>query len=87
MAKARAKKQTRAKGALDNGKNTVVRTLQVNKEDDVKSLYANVRAAFTASDLQRYTEDEEMVPADQLVEELAAIVRQWRKCKNKRSAQ
>lgn len=87
MAKARAKKRTRAKGALDNGKNAVVRILPVKQEDDVETLYANVRAAFTASDLQRYTEDEEMVPADQLVEELAAIVRQGRQRNYKRTLQ
>jgi hypothetical protein len=57
-------------------KNGAIRTLRVKKGDDLKTLYAKVRAGFTAADLQRYTETEQMFPAEQLVEELEAIHRE-----------
>ncbi len=55
---------------------SAIRILRVKKGDDLKTLYAKVRASFTAADLQRYTQNEEMLPADQLVEELEDIHRE-----------
>jgi hypothetical protein len=56
-----------------------IRILRVRKDDDLKTLYAKARKAFTAGDLQRYTRDEEMMPAQQLVEEFEAEERRERK--------
>jgi hypothetical protein len=56
-------------------KNGAIRTVRVKKGDDLHTLYAKARAAFTAADLQRYTENEEMFPTEQLVKELEAIHR------------
>jgi hypothetical protein len=57
-------------------KNSAIRILRIKKGDDLKTIYAKARKAFTAADLQKYTEDEEMFPAEQLVAELEAINRQ-----------
>jgi hypothetical protein len=63
-----------------------IRILRVKKGDDLKTIYAKARRAFTAADLQKYTEDEEMFPAEQLVAELEAINRQeTRKRKRKKA--
>lgn len=51
----------------------VFRILRVKKGDSLKTIYAKARKAFTAADLQRYTEEEEMFPAAELVAELEAI--------------
>ncbi len=56
-------------------KNGAIRIVRVKQDDELETLYAKARASFTAADLQRYTENEEMFPADQLVEELEAIHR------------
>ena len=56
-------------------KNRAIRTVRVKKSHDLQALYAKARATFTAADLQRYTETEEMFPAEQLVKELEAIHR------------
>ena len=42
----------------------------------LKEIYAEARKQFTAADLQKYTVDEPMVPAEQLLAELEAIHRQ-----------
>ena len=57
-------------------KNRVIRTVRVKKGDDLQTLYAKARATFTAADLQRYTENEEMFPAEELVKELESIHRE-----------
>lgn len=57
-------------------KSRAIRILRIKKGDDLKTIYAKARKAFTAEDLQRYTEIEEMYPADQLVAELEAIHRE-----------
>lgn len=38
--------------------------------EEEKEAYALARAAFTAADLQRYTELDEGVPADELIKEM-----------------
>jgi hypothetical protein len=87
MATPRENNRARANSNSETHKTRAVRLLQVNKGDDLKTLYAKVRKAFTASDLQRYTQHEEMMSAEQLVEELEAMEHQGRKGKNKRIAQ
>ena len=63
-----------------------VRVLRIKKDDDIKTIYAKVRASFTAADLQRYTEDEEMVPAKQVLKDLETVYREeMRKRKRKKA--
>jgi len=48
--------------------------LRVKKTDSLKTIYAKARKAFTAADLARYTDlDEVGVPGEQVLEELKAI--------------
>jgi hypothetical protein len=47
--------------------------LVVPKNATLRQIYARARAEFTAADLQKYTEIESMVPAEQLLAELEAI--------------
>ncbi len=44
--------------------------------EELAQAYALARDAFTAEDLQRYTEEEEGVPMEDLVRELEALQRQ-----------
>ena len=65
-----------------NGK---IPILRVKKGDSLKTIYAKARRAFTAADLQKFTEIEEGVPAEQVVAELEAIYQEeTRKRKNKK---
>ena len=50
--------------------------LYVRKGATLKEIYAEARKQFTAADLQKYTVDEPMVPAEQLLAELEAIHRE-----------
>jgi hypothetical protein len=47
--------------------------LFVRKGATLREIYAEYRKQFTAADLQKYTVDEPMVPAEQLLAELEAI--------------
>ena len=53
--------------------------LRIKKGDSLKTIYAKARKAFTAADLQKYTEIEEGFPARQLLAELEAIDREEKK--------
>jgi hypothetical protein len=66
-------------------KENAIRVLRVKKGESDKSIYARLRKAFTAADLQKYTEIEEGIPAEQLLAELEAIDRET-KVKPKRKA-
>jgi hypothetical protein len=57
-------------------KKVTVPTLRIKKGDSRKTIYAKARRAFTAADLQKFTEVEEGILARQVVEELAALDRQ-----------
>ena len=46
--------------------------LRIKKGDSLKTIYAKAQRAFTAADLQKYTEIEEGVPAAQVLAELEA---------------
>jgi hypothetical protein len=50
--------------------------LRVKKGASLKAIYAAARRAFTAADLQKYTEIEEGIPAAQVLAELEAVDRE-----------
>jgi hypothetical protein len=50
--------------------------LRVRKGATRKERYAAARRAFTAADLQKYTEIEEYIPARQILAELKALDRE-----------
>jgi hypothetical protein len=56
-------------------RNRKIPVLRVKKGDSLKTIYAKARRAFTAADLQRYTEVEKGIPARQILAELEAIDR------------
>jgi hypothetical protein len=72
-------------------KKNAIPILRVKKGDSLKTIYAKARKAFTAADLQKYTVIEEGIPAEQVLAEMEAIVReetlkrQRKKVKNGRS--
>jgi hypothetical protein len=62
---------------MSKRKNGAVRVLYVKDTDDLKTIYAKARRAFTAADLQKYTEIEEPgIPMEQVIAELEAIQRE-----------
>ena len=63
----------------------VFRILRIKKGDDLKAIYAKAHRAFTAADLQRYTQDDEMLPTEELVEDMKAMVREHEKKQKKRT--
>jgi hypothetical protein len=75
---------------MANRKQPPVPILRINKGDSLKTIHAKAQRAFTAADLQKYTEVEEGVPAAQVLAELEALDReldekQRRKSKNART--
>ncbi len=69
-------------------KRAAISILRIKKGDSLKTIYAKARRAFTAADLQRFTEDTETVPAEQALAELETIHREeLRKRKQKKSRQ
>ena len=57
-------------------KNDGIRILRVKDSDDLPTIYAKLRKAFTAADLQKFTEIEPGIPAEQVVAELEAMDRE-----------
>jgi hypothetical protein len=57
-------------------KEDAIRVLRVKKGESDKSIYARLRKAFAAADLQKYTEIEEGIPMEQVLAELEAIQRE-----------
>jgi hypothetical protein len=75
---------------MANRKQPPVPILRISKGDSLKTIHAKAQRAFTAADLQKYTEVEEGVPAAQVLAELEALDReldekQRRKSKNART--
>jgi hypothetical protein len=66
-------------------KKTAVPILRVKKGDSLKTIYAKARRAFTAADLQKYTEIEEGIPARQVLAELEALDREETRKRRKKS--
>ncbi len=58
---------------MANRKEPSIPILKIKKGDSLKTICAKVRRAFTAADLQKYTEIEEGIPARQLLKELEAL--------------
>jgi hypothetical protein len=61
--------------AKKNEKLTIPR-VSIKKGDNLKTIYAKARKAFTAADLAKFAEEEEMIPAEQILVELEAYQRQ-----------
>jgi hypothetical protein len=57
-------------------KKNLLPILKVPKNATLRQIYAAYKKQFTAADLQKYTEIEPMVPAEQLLAELEAIHRE-----------
>jgi hypothetical protein len=76
-----AKRKAAVPKLRSDQKKNAVRILRVKKGDDLKTIYAKVRRAFTAADLQKYTEIEEGIPFDQIIAECERIQREWTKKK------
>jgi hypothetical protein len=51
------------------------------ESDDDRTIYAILREEFTAEDLQKYTEIETLIPADEVLEKLDKSIRQKHKRK------
>jgi len=68
---------------MANSKNDAIRRLRVKKGDNLKTIYAKARKAFTAADLQKYTEIEEGIPAEEVLAELEAMERQAKRKRKK----
>jgi hypothetical protein len=64
-------------------KKDAIPILRVKKGDSLKTIYAKAHKAFTAADLQKYTVIEEGIPAEQVLAEMEAIIRE-EKLKRKR---
>ncbi len=69
---------------MAKAKKRAVPTLKVKRGATPKEIYAAYRKQFTAADLQKYTELEPMIPADQLLAELETIHREETRKKKKR---
>ncbi len=90
MTKPHDKRMGPAKRREEKLRNGVIPILRVKKGASLKAIYAAARRAFTAADLQKYTEVEVGIPAEQVLAELEAVDReesqkQSRKSKNGRS--
>jgi hypothetical protein len=52
-------------------------------EEELRAIYDKIRREFTAADLQKYTEIEEGIPVEQVLEELEAMQREFDQGKGK----
>lgn len=50
--------------------------LKIRKGATKKEIYAAVKKAFTAADLQKYTEIEPMIPAEEVLADMKKVHRQ-----------
>jgi len=58
---------------MGNRTNDAIRPLRIQKGDDLRTSYAKVKRSFTAADLQAFTEEEEGVPAEEVLAELQKL--------------
>jgi hypothetical protein len=56
--------------AMPKRKSNSVRISKAKVTDDDRTIYAILREEFTAADLQKYTEIEPLIPADQVLAQL-----------------
>jgi hypothetical protein len=82
--KSKVKGDRKNSGNPSTTRNGGIRILRVKKGDSLKTIYAKVRRAFTAADLQKYTEIEEGIPFDQIIAEAEAIHREEMKKRRKK---
>ncbi len=90
MRKPNDKRRRQAKSKEAKHRDGAIPILPVKKGASLKAIYTAARRAFTAADLQKYTEIEEGIPAAQVLAELEAVDREEtqkrsRKSKNGRS--
>jgi hypothetical protein len=78
MTKPNDKKKRPAK-TKKNPDDGPVPILRVRKGATLKEIYAAAHRAFTAADLQKFTEIEEGIPARQILAELEAIDKEAKK--------
>ncbi len=57
-------------------KKPAIPILRIKKGDSLKTIYTKAQRAFTAADLQKFTEIEEGIPAAQVLAELEALDRE-----------
>jgi hypothetical protein len=67
-------------------KHDPIPTLRIKKGDSLQTIYAKAKKAFTAADLQKYTEIEEGIPAEEVLAELQAIQREATRKRTRRKA-
>jgi predicted metalloprotease len=67
-------------------KNEKPQRSKTTEDVELKALYAKMRKAFTAADLQKYTVIEKGIPAEEVVAEMEKIHRQFSKKKGLRNA-
>jgi hypothetical protein len=85
MTRPNNRKRRPLKPTEDKRANRAVPLLRVKKGASLKAIYAAARRAFTAADLQKYTEFEGGIPAEQVLAELEATDReQTKRRKSKR---
>ncbi len=60
---------------MAKSKNERVRLSRAKVTDDDGTIYAILREEFTAADLQKYTEIEPMIPAEEVLAELEKVHR------------
>ena len=70
---------------LTTTRNGGIRILRVKKGDSLRTIYTKYRKAFTAADLQKYTEIEEGIPFDKIIAEIDLAQREWEKKKKKQN--
>lgn len=58
-------------------KNEKTKRSQTKKDKELRALYDKMRREFTAADLQKYTEIEEGIPAEQVLAEMEEIHRKY----------
>jgi hypothetical protein len=63
-----------------------IRVIRIKDTDDDKAIYAKALKAFTAADLQKYTEIEPGIPAEQVLAEMEAIDREETEKRKQREA-
>lgn len=76
MTKLNDKTKRAAKKKVETHDTGAIPILRIKKGASLKTLYAAARRAFTAADLQKYTEIEEGIPAHQVLAELEAVDRE-----------
>lgn len=75
------KRPTKAK----ESKRTTIPRLRIKKGASLKAIHAAARRSFSAADLQKYTEVEPGIPAQQILAELEAIDRSDTQARKRRA--